>query len=417
MTAPLQSTLAKTRTASVALALLDPKVIDATLLKLADASINDAEKILEANRSDLERMDQTDLNYDRLQLTLERIKGIARDVRAVAALPSPLGLILEERTLANGLHLQKMSVPLGVIGMIYEARPNVTVDAFTLCFKAGNCCVLKGGSDARHSNEALVAIIRRVLKEQNLDPAIVTLLPPDRSSVEAMLTAHGLIDVLIPRGSQSLIDFVRERAQIPIIETGAGIVHTYVDESADAAKASAIIFNEKTRRPSVCNAIDTLLIHSTRLADLPAMLEPLEEADVELFADEASFATLEGHYDASLLHRAKPEHFGTEYLSLKMSIKTVENLEEALAHIARYSSKHSEAIVAEDQNICEEFLRRVDAAAVYANASTSFTDGAQFGLGAEIGISTQKLHARGPMGLKELTSEKWIVRGNGQVRE
>ncbi|MBI3618617.1 glutamate-5-semialdehyde dehydrogenase [Candidatus Peregrinibacteria bacterium] len=411
------STLAQTRSASAALALLSPEVIDATLLKLADALMEETETILAANRSDLKRMEETDPKEDRLKLTQERIADIARDVRTVAALPSPLGLVLEERTLENGLHLEKTSVPLGVIGMIYEARPNVTVDAFTLCFKAGNCCVLKGGSDAQHSNETLVAIIQRVLKEQNLDPAIVALLPPDRSSVETMLTAHGLIDVLIPRGGQSLIDFVRENARIPIIETGAGIVHTYVDESAVTAKARAIIENEKTRRPSVCNAIDTLLIHNNRLDDLAAMLKPLEEAHVELFADEASFAALEGHYDASLLHRAKPEHFGTEFLSLKMSIKTVENLEEALAHIARYSSKHSEAIVAEDQNVCEEFLRRIDAAAVYANASTSFTDGAQFGLGAEIGISTQKLHARGPMGLKELTSCKWIVRGNGHVRD
>ncbi len=412
----LAAALAKTRAVSLQLSDLTDELRTAILQDLADALTKQVKSILKANQKDLDAMDAGDPKYDRLQLTEERIKSIAEDVKTVAALPSPLGLILEECTRPNKLHLSKISVPLGVIGIIYEARPNVTVDAFALCFKSGNACVLKGGSDAIHSNQALVSVIQKVLKKHEVDPYALHLLGTEREETLEMLQATAFVDVIIPRGSASLIQYVREHARVPVIETGAGIVHTFVDTSADIAMATAIVLNAKTRRPSVCNALDTLLIHRDRRADLPMLVAPLRDHGVEIFADGESYAILDGKYDESLLQRAKPEDFGTEFLSLKMSIKTVGNLDEALAHIAAYGSKHSEAIVSQSQESIDTFLKKVDAAAVYANASTGFSDGAQFGMGAEIGISTQKLHARGPMGLRELTSYKWIVRGNGQIR-
>ena len=361
-------------------------------------------------------MDNEDTKYDRLKLTEKRIHDIAAEIKNVAGLSAPLGKVLLEKELDNGLKLKKVTVPMGVIGVIYEARPNVSFDVFSLCFKTGNACVLKGGSDASYSNEAIISIIHSVLKRHQINTDVAALLPPNREATQALLNAVGYVDVIIPRGSQSLIDFVRANAKVPVIETGAGIVHTYFDESADLEKGIAIINNSKTRRVSVCNALDCLIIHESRLKDLPAIATPLIESNVEMFADKSAYSALKGHYPQDLLKEAATEHFGTEFLAYKMSVKTVKSLDDALDHIANYSSKHSEAIVAEDANTIEKFLNGVDAAAVYANASTAFTDGAQFGLGAEIGISTQKLHARGPMGLEELTSYKWIVKGNGQVR-
>ncbi len=408
--------LRQTRDASRLLVCLPDVAISNALLSLADALLLHTEEILAANKKDLGRMDSSDPKYDRLLLTPHRIAAMAADVRIVAALPSPLGCVLEERTLPNGLHLEKISVPIGVIGMIYESRPNVTVDAFSLCFKAGNACVLKGGSDAGYSNVALMKIIHAVLRSSGIDEHVVTLLPTDREAVTELLQADAFVDVIIPRGSKQLIDFVRDNARVPVIETGAGIVHTYIDESADIAKATAIILNEKIRRPSVCNALDTIVLHSSLLSKLPDLVKGLAKHNVEIFADSQAYDALEGSYPKELLSPASEEHFGTEFLSLKCSIKTVHTIDEALEHIARYSSRHSEAIIAQNPEVIERFLNEVDAAVVYANAATTFSDGAQFGMGGEIGISTQKLHARGPMGLKEITSYKWVVRGNGQVR-
>jgi glutamate-5-semialdehyde dehydrogenase len=406
----------RTKKASRNLGLLNQDVINFVLRDLADAAIAQTEFLLQENKKDLSRMSFEDPKYDRLKLTAERIEGIAKEIRNVADLPSPLGKVLLEKELSNGLQLSKVSVPLGVIGIIYEARPNVTFDVFSLCLKTGNACILKGGRDAADSNKAIISVIHRVLQKHRIDPDVATLLPIERESTEALLNATGYVDVLIPRGSQALIDFVRKNAKIPVIETGAGIVHTYFDETGDLAKGKAIINNAKTRRVSVCNALDCLIIHKARLKDLSEIAEPLSEAGVEIYADNDSFNILNKSYPATLLKPANQESFGTEFLSLKLAIKTVSDLDEALNHIAEYSSKHSEAIISESPQNIEKFLNGVDAAAVYANASTAFTDGAQFGLGAEIGISTQKLHARGPMGLEELTSYKWIARGDGQIR-
>jgi len=396
---------------------LTPAVINQVLEDLAAAAIAQTDHLLQENQKDLDRMDPANPNYDRLKLTAERIQDIADDIVNVAHLENPLGHILSEKTMPNGLHISKITVPLGVVGIIYEARPNVTFDVFALCFKTGNACVLKGGSDAAYSNKAIIEVIHQVLIKHDIDVNVVTLLPTERKAANAMFNAVGYIDVLIPRGSQSLINQVRQNSKVPVIETGAGIVHTYFDESGDLKKGTDIIFNAKTRRVSVCNALDCLIIHSSRLNDLPAIAVPLGEAQVELFADEPAYAILKDYYPPKHLHKAKPEHFGTEFLSLKLAIKTVDRFDEALEYIAIHSSKHSEAIISEDTGNIETFLNRVDAAAVYVNASTAFTDGAQFGLGAEIGISTQKLHARGPMGLQELTSYKWLVKGDGQIRQ
>ena len=391
--------------------------IVAVLKDLAEAAVAQTDHLLSENQKDLDRMDISDPKYDRLKLTAARIQDIAKDMVNVSELPNPLGHILSEQIMPNGLEIKKISVPLGIVGVIYEARPNVTFDVFALCFKTGNVCVLKGGSDAEYSNKAIIGIIHNVLAKHHINKNVAILLPPEREATEALLNATGYIDVLIPRGSQQLIDRVRQQSKVPVIETGAGIVHTYFDASADLQKGSEIICNAKTRRVSVCNALDCLIIHESRLCDLSQIAKPLAEKEVELYTDDEAYAALQGHYPNTLLHKARPEHFGTEFLSLKMAIKTVNGFSEALDHIAKHSSKHSEAIITEDANNAAIFLNKVDAAAVYVNASTAFTDGAQFGLGAEIGISTQKLHARGPMGLQELTSYKWLVKGNGQVRK
>lgn len=390
--------------------------IVAVLNDLAEAAVAQTGHLLSENQKDLDRMGTSDPKYDRLKLTAARIQDIAKDMINVAGLPNPLGHILSEQILPNGLDIKKISVPLGIVGVIYEARPNVTFDVFALCFKTGNVCVLKGGSDAAYSNNAIIRIVHSVLIKHGINVNVATLLPPEREATEALLNAIGYIDVLIPRGSQQLIDLVRQQSKVPVIETGAGIVHTYFDETANLQKGREIICNAKTRRVSVCNALDCLIIHSSRLRDLPQIAKPLAENEVEIYADSDAYAALQGNYPKELLHQAKPEHFGTEFLSLKMAIKAVNSFSEALNHIARHSSKHSEAILTEDTANATAFLNKVDAAAVYVNASTAFTDGAQFGLGAEIGISTQKLHARGPMGLRELTSYKWLVKGDGQVR-
>lgn len=413
----LDNTFRSVQAASRKLPLLDEQKIANALLMLADAAVDDLHGILDANRKDLDRMSESDPKYDRLKLTEQRIRDIATDIRNVAALPSPLGILLEEKRVKSGLDLRKITVPLGVIGVIYEARPNVTFDVFSLCLKSGNASILKGGSDAENSNRHIYRLIQRVLTDAGLDENIVALLPSDREATNALLQAVGYVDILIPRGSQGLIDFVRDNAKVPVIETGAGIVHTYFDKTGDVAKGADIIFNSKTRRVSVCNALDCLIIHASRLTDLPRLVEPLAKKGVTIYADERSLASLRSAYPAEMLHVAQPEHYGTEFLDYKMSIRTVDSFDEALEHIHTYSSKHSEAIVAEDDKAIDAFLLSVDAAAVYANASTAFTDGAQFGLGAEIGISTQKLHARGPMALRELTSYKWLVRGDGTVRQ
>jgi glutamate-5-semialdehyde dehydrogenase len=398
------------------LTLLPEAKVNAILLALADKAIENIPTIIGENEKDLARMSESDPKYDRLKLTAERIRDIAGDLRGVSQLPSPLGITLESKSLDNGLKLEKVTVPLGVVGIIYESRPNVTFDVFSLCLKSGNACILKGGSDAEYSNKVIVDLIKGVLKQHQINPDIIALLPSDRSATQELLQAVGYVDIIIPRGSQNLINFVRDNSKVPVIETGAGIVHVYFDESGDVRKGADIVYNSKTRRVSVCNALDCLIIHENRLKDLAALTQPLEDKNVTLYADERSFKAIEKTYPAKLLHKAEPQHFGTEFLDYKMSIKTVSSLDEALDHIYTHSSKHSEAVVAEDEKVVDQFLKSVDAAAVYANASTAFTDGAQFGLGAEIGISTQKLHARGPMALKEMTSYKWLIRGNGTVR-
>jgi glutamate-5-semialdehyde dehydrogenase len=395
---------------------LAPALINQVLQDVAAEAITQTDHLLAENQKDLDRMDPADPKYDRLKLTAARIEAIAGDMVNVAHLDSPLGKQLSETNMPNGLSITKVRVPLGVVGVIYEARPNVTFDVFALCFKTGNISILKGGSDADFSNRAIMSVIHKVLLKYQLDINIAILLPADREATAALLNAIGYVDVLIPRGSQSLINFVRDNSKVPVIETGAGIVHTYFDESGDLEKGAEIIANAKTRRVSVCNALDCLIIHSSRINDLPRLTHILKKKQVELFADEAAYTALKNTYPADLLHKAQPEHFGTEFLSMKMAVKTVDNFKQALEHIAVNGSKHSEAIISENAGNIATFLNDVDAAAVYANVSTAFTDGAQFGLGAEIGISTQKLHARGPMGLDELTSYKWIVKGNGQTR-
>jgi glutamate-5-semialdehyde dehydrogenase len=403
--------------ASRKLGKLSKEEINDLLLRLADAAEDSSDEILKENQKDLDLMDPSNPKYDRLKLTKARIEGIASDIRNVAALPSPLGRILSQQVLPNGLKIKKISVPFGVIGVIYEARPNVTFDVFALCIKSGNAVVLKGGSDADHSNRAIVSVIKRVLSELSIDENALTLLPPTREATTALLHARGFVDLIIPRGSQALIDFVRENATIPVIETGAGICHTYFDEAGDKEVGRRVIHNAKTRRVSVCNSMDCLVIHKNRIRDLSYLVGLMPDNNVEIFADPDAYAALSGNYPAHLLHPAVPASFGTEFLDYKMAIKTVSSLEKALEHIATYGSKHSEAIVSANRETLDAFLLSVDAAAVYANASTAFTDGGQFGLGAEIGISTQKLHARGPMALEEITSYKWIVEGEGQIRQ
>lgn len=398
------------------LAQLGADKVNEILTSLSEAAIAHSAAIMTENLKDLDRMSPDDPKYDRLKLSFERLQDIAREIKNVAELPSPLGKVLEERSMENGMQISKITVPLGVIGIIYEARPNVTFDVFSLCLKSGNACILKGGSDAELSNLAIVDIIRSVLREHGVSENFIDLLPATREATAELLNAVGYVDVIIPRGSQQLINFVRSEARVPVIETGAGIVHAYFDESGDLEKGRNIVFNSKTRRVSVCNALDCLLVHTNRLADLPELVKLMSNQQVQLYADEAAYGVLENKYPGELLSRAEPEHYGTEFLDYKMAIKTVDDVNVAIQHIADNSSKHSETIIAENQQAVEQFLSRVDAAVVYANVSTAFTDGAQFGLGAEIGISTQKLHARGPMALHEICSYKWIVRGSGQVR-
>ncbi len=386
------------------------------LRKVADKLVAEGGKILEANRKDLSKMDPADPNYDRLRLDQARIEGIASDMRAVASLPVPYNHVISESIRPNGMVIKKVSVPFGVIGVIYEARPNVTADVFALCFRSGSACVLKGGHDADCSSNAIVEVIHSVLQEENLPESICTLLPGDRQSATVMMSAVGDIDVIIPRGGRGLIDYVRDTSRVPVIETGAGVCHTYIDSSADIEKSREVVFNAKTRRVSVCNALDCLIIHSDRLGDLPVICAPLAAKNVEIFADSQAYGILEDRYPADLLHKADADSFGTEFRDYKMAIKTVGSLDEAIEHIAEYGSHHSECIMSETPVNIEIFQREVDASCVYANVSTAFTDGAQFGFGAEIGISTQKLHARGPMALPELTTYKYLISGNGQTR-
>jgi glutamate-5-semialdehyde dehydrogenase len=410
----LKETFEKVKRTSKSLALLSDEQRNEILLAVADAIIQNQERILEANAQDLAKMSKDNPLYDRLQLTESRLEGIAADMRNVATLPTPLGHVTKQKTLPNGLRLCRVSVPFGVIGMIYEARPNVTFDVFSLCFKSGNACVLKGGKDADCSNREEVALIHEVLEKYGVSKDVVALLPATHEATGEMLNAVGYIDLCIPRGGRKLIDFVRDTARVPVIETGAGVVNTYFDKDGDLKMGIAIINNAKTRRVSVCNALDCLLIHESRLADLPALCEKMAEKNVIIYADEQAFAALNNRYP--YLEHATAESFGTEFMDYKLAIKTVASLEEAIIHIDENGSGHSEAIITMDEAAARRFQAHVDAACVYWNAPTSFTDGAQFGLGAEIGISTQKLGPRGPMALEEICTYKWLIEGEGQVR-
>ena len=412
----LKETFERVKSASKTLVLLTDQQRNEILNAVADAIIGNKERILAANEKDLAKMDVKNPLYDRLQLTSKRLDDIAGDMRNVASLPSPLGHVTNKKTLANGLRLHRVSVPFGVIGMIYEARPNVTFDVFSLCFKSGNACVLKGGSDADLSNQAAVQVIHEVLKQYGVNPDVVTLLPATHEATAEMLNAVGYVDLCIPRGGRRLIDFVRDTARIPVIETGAGVVNTYFDKDGDVEMGKAIINNAKTRRVSVCNALDCLLVHESRLGDLAALVKPLLDHKVTLYVDGPAYQLLEGHYPPILLQPVTEESYGTEFMDYKMAIRTVSSLEEALDHIDRFGSGHSEAIITQNEKAARQFQQAVDAACVYWNAPTSFTDGAQFGLGAEIGISTQKLGPRGPMALEEITTYKWIIEGEGQTR-
>lgn len=374
--------------------------------------------ILQENQRDLDRMDPANPKYDRLKLTAERIHTMVEDLRKVIEMDSPVGKTLWETTRPNGMHIRKVAVPFGVVGIIYEARPNVTLDVFGLCLRTRNVCVLKGGSDAQYSNQAIVNCIHNALPSMGdeKEKGICTLLPPGHEASLELLHAVGLVDVIIPRGSKALIDYVRQNAQVPVIETGAGVCHTYIDIDADIEKARVVVTNAKTRRVSVCNALDCLLIHIDRLNDLPDICRDLAAKNVIIYADSLSMQCLKGHYPDHLLQPATEKHYGHEFLDYKMSIQTIMCFEAALAHISLYGSKHSECIISENQETIKQFLDEVDAACVYANVSTAFTDGGQFGFGAEVGISTQKLHARGPMGLEALTTYKYQITGNGQTR-
>lgn len=402
------------RDASRMLAQAGTDRINSILIDLADATEANTEALLSANALDLERMDKSDPRYDRLQLTETRLRDIAHDLRHVADLPSPLGRVLRHSILPNGLELTRVSVPFGVIGIIFEARPNVCFDCFALCLKAGSACILKGGSDAEQSCRAIVGLIHEVLRRHGLPTETVMLLT-SHADTDRLLAAQGQVDLIIPRGSSRLIAYVRDHARVPVIETGAGVVHCYIDQAADLEKAEAIVLNAKTRRVSVCNALDCLIVHRDRLSDLQALCRPLLEKDVVIEADEEAYGVLNGLGEN--IKSADEASFGTEFLALRMAIKTVGSLDEAIDHIRVFGSGHSESIVTEDKAAADRFLKSVDAACVYHNAPTSFTDGGQFGLGAEIGISTQKLHARGPMALEEITTYKWLIRGNGQTRK
>ena len=412
----LKETFQKVKAASKTLGLLTDDKRNEILQAVADAIIAETPALLAANAEDLAKMDKANPLYDRLQLTEQRLQDIAADMRHVSTLPSPLGRILKDKTLDNGLHLQRVAVPFGVIGMIYEARPNVTFDVFSLCFKSGNACVLKGGKDANASNTASVEVIHKVLKTFGVNPDVVTLLPATHEATGEMLNAVGYIDLCIPRGGKKLINFVRDNAKVPVIETGAGVVHCYFDKDGDVEMGKRIITNAKCRRCSVCNTLDTLLIHEQRLNDLPTLCEDLAKREVKIHADAKAYEALKGHYPDTLLYKAEEDTWFTEWMSMQLAIKTVASEDEALEHIATYGSGHSESIVSNNSEAQKKFQAMVDAACVYVNAPTSFTDGSQFGLGAEIGISTQKLGARGPMALEEITTYKWLITGNGQIR-
>lgn len=410
----LHDTFVQARQAARSLNRRSVEQVNSLLLALADAVENSIPQLLEANALDLARMDKSNPKYDRLQLTDQRLRDIAADMRSVAALPSPLGKILSSTTRPNGMTISKVSVPFGVIGIIYEARPNVTFDVFSLCTKSGSACLLKGGSDAHDTNTCAVALIKSVLVANGWDENTVTLLPASHEATAEMLNAVGMVDLIIPRGSKGLIDFVRDNSRVPVIETGAGVCHTYVHQSGLTDKARDIVFNAKTRRVSVCNALDTLVIDRSRLSDLRNICQPLADKGVTIYADPEAYEILNGAYPQ--LEQAQNSDFGREWLDYKMSVKTVENIDEAIQFIEAHTSRHSECIVAQDQSAIDIFVNEVDAACVYANVSTAFTDGGQFGFGAEIGISTQKLHARGPMALPEITTYKYIVTGTGQTR-
>ncbi len=399
------------------LLLLKEQQINCLLEDIAKETEAKIHYILSENLKDLQRMDKNNPKYDRVKLTEERILGIVSDIRNIISLPSPVGRILDKRTLSNGLHLSKKAVPFGVIGIIFEARPNVCFDVFTLCLKSGNVCILKGGSDAKFSNMAIVEIIRSVLDDNDINPNICTLLPNDREVIDELLNAREYVDLIIPRGGSSLINYVRDNARIPVIETGAGVCHTYFHSAGNKEIGQQIVHNAKTRRVSVCNTLDCLIIDKDRLNDLPYICDKLKDDHVIIYADKLSYEVLKGHYPSKLLKEASTDDFGTEFLDYKMAIKTINNINDAIDHISKYGSKHSEAIITEDETATILFESLIDAACVYVNASTAFTDGAQFGLGAEIGISTQKMHARGPMALQELCSYKWIIEGSGQIRK
>ncbi|MBN9302363.1 MULTISPECIES: glutamate-5-semialdehyde dehydrogenase [Dysgonomonas] len=411
-----QNTFQLVAEASKSLNLLEEKEINAILEAIAKETESKMYYILAENQKDLQRMDTSNPKYDRLLLNEQRIMDIVKDIRNVASLPSPVGKALMQKTLPNGLNLSKVTVPFGVIGIIYEARPNVSFDVFSLCLKSGNACILKGGSDARFSNEAIIDLIRNVLDANGINPNVCTLLPNDRTATEALMNARNYVDLIIPRGGQELINYVRENSRIPVIETGAGVCHTYFHKDGDIKKGKDIITNAKIRKVSVCNSLDCLVIDRERLDDLHYLCEDLDKKDVIIYADKHAYEALFSYYSYDQLKKADEKSFGTEFLDYKMSIKTVTDIEEAISHISKYSSKHSEAIISEDAEAIKLFEKMVDAACVYSNASTAFTDGAQFGLGAEIGISTQKMHARGPMALEELCTYKWLINGNGQTR-
>ncbi len=411
-----QNTFQLVAEASKSLNLLEEKEINAILEAIAKETESKMYYILAENQKDLQRMDTSNPKYDRLLLNEQRIMDIVKDIRNVASLPSPVGKALMQKTLPNGLNLSKVTVPFGVIGIIYEARPNVSFDVFSLCLKSGNACILKGGSDARFSNEAIIDLIRNVLDANGINPNVCTLLPNDRTATEALMNARNYVDLIIPRGGQELINYVRENSRIPVIETGAGVCHTYFHKDGDIKKGKDIITNAKIRKVSVCNSLDCLVIDRERLDDLYYLCEDLDKKDVIIYADKHAYEALFSYYSYDQLKKADEKSFGTEFLDYKMSIKTVTDIEEAINHISKYSSKHSEAIISEDAEAIKLFEKMVDAACVYSNASTAFTDGAQFGLGAEIGISTQKMHARGPMALEELCTYKWLIDGNGQTR-
>ncbi|MBQ6203808.1 MAG: glutamate-5-semialdehyde dehydrogenase [Prevotella sp.] len=412
----LREQFERVKSASKELALISDERKNKILLSVAQAIIEQKDMLLEENAKDLARMEKSNPLYDRLQLTKARLEGIASDMRHVATLENPLGKVLKHRILENGLILSRVTVPFGVIGVIYEARPNVSFDVFSLCFKSGNACVLKGGRDADDSNRAIIGLIHKVLEQEGVNPSVVELLPATHEATGEMLNAVGYIDVCIPRGGKKLIQFVRDTARVPVIETGAGVVNTYFDEFGSLKIGIPVINNAKTRRVSVCNALDCLIIHEKRLGDLAELCEKMAEKNVIIYADEKSYPALEGKYPANLLQHATEESFGTEFMDYKMAVKTVGSLDEAIQHIDKFGSGHSESIITDNNENAVRFQKEVDAACVYVNAPTSFTDGAQFGLGAEIGISTQKLGPRGPMALEEMCTYKWLIEGNGQIR-